>query len=100
MASLRDAERPAHDSPRIPDSPAGFLESWRGRQRFDDNTLADHVDRLFLGCSCLDDVQKPDEFLMAMALHALADNLALKNIEQIWKTEPSRSTPLNRSQID
>jgi hypothetical protein len=28
----------------------------------------DDVDRLFLGCSCLDDVQKSDELLMAMAL--------------------------------
>src|SRR6202158_5120871 len=42
----------------------------------------DDVDRLFLGYSCLDDVQKPDELLMAMALHALADNLALKDIER------------------
>src|ERR1700744_1195120 len=42
----------------------------------------DDVDRLFLGCSCLDDVQKPDELLMAMALHALADNLALKDLER------------------
>ena len=37
----------------------------------------DDVDRLFLGCSCLDDVQEPNELLSAMALHALADsNLA------------------------
>ena len=41
----------------------------------------DNVDRLFLGHSRLDDVQKTDELLMAMALHALADDLALKNIE-------------------
>ena len=42
----------------------------------------DDMDRLFLGHSGLDDVQKPDELLMAMALHALADHLALKNIER------------------
>jgi hypothetical protein len=32
--------------------------------------------------SRLDDVQKPDELLMAMALHALANDLALKDIER------------------
>jgi hypothetical protein len=42
----------------------------------------DDMDRLFLGHSGLDDVEKPDELLMAMALHALADHLALKNIER------------------
>src|SRR5258708_15853976 len=42
----------------------------------------DDVDGLFLGYSRLDDVQKPDELLMAMALHALANNLALKDIER------------------
>src|SRR5258705_13637275 len=42
----------------------------------------DDMDRLFLGHSGLDDVQKPDELLMAMALHALANNLALKDIER------------------
>src|SRR5205823_7183046 len=42
----------------------------------------DDMDRLFLGHSGLDDVEKPDEFLMAMALHALADHLALKDIER------------------
>ena len=42
----------------------------------------DDMDRLFLGYSGLDDVQKADELLMAMALHALADNLALKDIER------------------
>jgi len=36
----------------------------------------------FLGYSRLNDVQKADEFLMAMALHALADDLALKDIER------------------
>src|SRR5947209_12046191 len=42
----------------------------------------DDMDRLFPGHSGLDDVQKPNELLMAMALHALADNLALKDIER------------------
>ena len=42
----------------------------------------DDMDRLFLGHSGLDDVQKPDELLMAMALHALANHLALKDIER------------------
>lgn len=42
----------------------------------------DDMDRLFLGNSGLDDVQKPDELLMAMALHALVDNLAIKDIER------------------
>ena len=42
----------------------------------------DDMDRLFLGHSGLDDVQKPDELLMAMALHALANNLALKDNER------------------
>src|SRR5437667_1484652 len=42
----------------------------------------DDMDRLFLGHSGLDDVEKPDELLMAMALHALADHLALKNVER------------------
>src|SRR6202521_4534393 len=40
------------------------------------------MDRLFLGHSGLDEVQKPDELLMAMALHALANNLAFKDIER------------------
>jgi len=40
------------------------------------------MDRLFLRHSRLDDVQKPDELLMAMALHALANDLALKDIER------------------
>ena len=42
----------------------------------------DDMDRLFLRHSRLDDVQKPDELLMAMALHALANDLALKDIER------------------
>src|ERR1700687_3145337 len=36
----------------------------------------------FLGHAGLDNVQKSDELLMAMALHALANNLALKDIER------------------
>lgn len=36
----------------------------------------------FLGHSGLDDVQKADELLMAMAFHALANDLALKDIER------------------
>jgi hypothetical protein len=35
----------------------------------------DDMDRLFLGHSGFDDVQKADELLMAIALHALANNL-------------------------
>src|SRR5437899_6508898 len=42
----------------------------------------DDMDHLFLGHSGLDEVQKPDELLMAMTLHALANNLALKDIER------------------
>ena len=42
----------------------------------------DDVDCLFPGYSCVDDVQEPDELLMAMALHALADNLAPKDIKR------------------
>src|SRR5437764_1205746 len=42
----------------------------------------DDMDRLFLGHSGLDDVQKADELLMAMALHTLANDLALKDIER------------------
>src|SRR5260221_14734962 len=42
----------------------------------------DDMDRLFLGHSGLDEVQKPDELLMAMALHALTKNLALKDIDR------------------
>ena len=42
----------------------------------------DDMDRLFPGHSGLDDVQKPNELLMAMALHALADDFALKDIER------------------
>ena len=42
----------------------------------------DDMDRLFLGHSGFDDVEKADELLMAMALHALADDLALENIER------------------
>src|SRR5258705_1739002 len=45
----------------------------------------DDMDRLFLGHSGLDEVQKPDELLMAMALHALANNLALKDIERLHR---------------
>src|SRR5258707_3386918 len=40
------------------------------------------MDCFFLGHPGLDEVQKPDELLMAMALHALADDLALKDIER------------------
>ena len=41
----------------------------------------DHVDRLFLGHSGVDDVEKADKLLMAVSLHALADDLALKHVE-------------------
>ncbi len=41
----------------------------------------DDMDRLFLGHPGLDHVEKPDELLMAMPLHALADYLAFKDIE-------------------
>ena len=44
--------------------------------------IDDDMDRLFPGYSGLDDVQKPNELLMAMALHALANNLALKDVER------------------
>ena len=43
--------------------------------------VVDDNGSFFLGRSRLDDVQKADELLMAMALHALADDLALKNVE-------------------
>ncbi len=42
----------------------------------------DDMDHLFLGHSGLNEVQKPDELLTAMTLHALANNLALKDIER------------------
>ena len=42
----------------------------------------DNMDHLFPWYSGLDDIEKPDELLMAMALHALPDDLALKDIER------------------
>jgi hypothetical protein len=41
----------------------------------------DDMDRPLLRHSGLDDVEKPDELLMAVALHALADDLTFKHIE-------------------
>src|SRR5690348_12502994 len=47
----------------------------------------DDMDRPLLRHPDLDDVEKPDELLMAVALHALADDLAFKHIEgSEWPT--------------
>ena len=64
------------DKPRMLSEPLHDVGMFVGGIVVDDD-----VDRLFPGYSCLDDVQEPDELLMAMSLHALADNLALKDIE-------------------
>ena len=42
----------------------------------------DHVHRFLLGHPGIDDVEEADELLMAMALHTLADDLAVKHIER------------------
>ena len=42
----------------------------------------DHMHRFLLGHPGIDDVEEADELLMAMALHALADDLAVKHIER------------------
>src|SRR6201997_4174330 len=42
----------------------------------------DHMHRFLLGRPGIDDVEEADELLMAMALHTLADDLAVKHIER------------------
>ena len=43
--------------------------------------VEDDMDQLASRDLALDGIEKADEFLMAMALHAAADDLALKDIE-------------------
>ena len=67
----------------VEDKPRMFFEPLHDVGMFVGGIVVDDdMDRLFLRHSGLDDVQKPDELLMAMALHALADDLALKDIER------------------
>ena len=42
----------------------------------------DDVDGVFLGALGVDDIQKADKLLMAMALHALAEDLAIEHVER------------------
>ena len=44
--------------------------------------IDDHMNRFHLGHPGIDDIEEADELLMAMTLHALAEDLALKDIER------------------
>ncbi len=44
--------------------------------------VGDHMHHFLLGHPGNDDVEEADELLMAMALHTLADDLAVKHIER------------------
>src|SRR3974390_2911337 len=44
--------------------------------------IDDHMHRFLLGYPGVDDIEEADELLMAMALHALADDVSVKHIER------------------